>query len=293
VIVLPDGCFASESVYARSILEEHPDYNYAPHRRQKIQTKQGSYFVLLNRWSKARNYYHWLHDSILKLFRVIEWLPDDVRYVVPENVTELQRETLRTVGVKEDQLIPFAPGDIWELETLYFCNHTTNSGTDRLEADLWLRDTVLAAYQIELGPAKRRIYVSRQQAKDRRLVNEGTVQGYLEEHGFETHVLETLPFRRQVELFAQAEVVLAPHGAGLTNILFSPPGLTVVEMIPQDIVRQAYVYWTMADALGHSYWYLVTESLPRDGQPYGDAHVPLEKLAATFGGLGLSARADS
>jgi capsular polysaccharide biosynthesis protein len=150
----------------------------------------------------------------------------------------------------------------------------------------------LAAYQIELGPAKRRIFVSRQQAKDRRLVNDAAVQSYLEEYEFETHVLETLPFRSQVELFAQAEVVLSPHGAGLTNILFSPPGLTVVEMIPQDIVRQAFVYWTMADVLGHSYWYFVAETVPREGQQYGDARVPLEKLDATFGGLGLRARAD-
>jgi capsular polysaccharide biosynthesis protein len=281
LVILPDGAYASESIYTRSALEEDPDF-YAPPGRPVVK-KPGNYFSLLVIWSTTGNYYHWMHDTLERLFALQGRLPEDTKYIVPANLTPLQRETLRLVGLEEDQLAPFGGEAIWELETLYFSNCTSNSGSSRRDADEWLRDTILDAYHLELPTPTRRLLVSRKNAPSRQTVNEQAVAEYLRQFDFEICVPEALSFREEVELFTQAEVVVATHGAGLTNVLFAPPGLVVVDMIPASKMPWAYVYWTMSEELSHRYWYFVAE----DAGDQGDTYVPIEKLDATIDRIGL------
>jgi capsular polysaccharide biosynthesis protein len=285
LVVLPDGCFASESVYERSVLESDPDY-YSPPRRPRV-VKHGNYFSLLVIWSKNGGYYHWLHDTLQRLFRVVEWLPPDTQYIIPANLRPFQRETLHLLGIHEDQVVPFTGDEVWELEALHFAPATTNSGSHRREADLWLRDKIMGACGITPQAASKRIYVSRRGQAQRRLLNEEAVERYLHELGFETCIPELLPLREQVALFAEAEVVVSTHGSAFANMLFSPPGLIVVDMIEPSMLSWAYVFWAMAEELHHDYWYFLAESVPRRGNQ-NDTLVSLDKLAATFDRMQLS-----
>lgn len=279
LVVLPDGRYASESIYGRSLLEQDPDY-HAPKPRP-IVTKSGSFFSLLVIWSKSGSYYHWLHDTLQRLYRVIELLPEDTRYIVPASLSSFQLETLRIVGVEENQLAFFSGEAVWELETLYFSPPTTNSGSHRLEADEWLRDKFFSEYGVRPTTGGRRIFISRQGMSQRRMANERAVSAYLQKHGFETCMPETLSLRDQVELFSQADVIVAAHGSALANMLFARPGLVVVDMIQPSMLTWAYVFWAMSEELGHRYWYFLAESVPRRGHQ-DDTYVPLDKLAATF-----------
>ena len=285
IVVLPDGSYSSESVYGRAQLEADPDYHALT--RRPVARKSGSYFSLLVIWSKSWNYYHWLHDTLPRLCGVVETLPPDTRYIVRADLNALQLETLRLLGIDRQQLAFFGGDEIWELETLYFAPFVTNSGNDRREVDEWLRDKFFTAFRLEPTLPTRRILLSRRDTKNRRLVNEHAVESFVRDYGFEIAIPGELSFRQQVELFAQASVVVATHGAGLTNILFAPPGLVVVEMIPSGIMKNSYLYWTMADELSHEYWYLVAESIP-PARPWDDARVSLEKIAETFDRLQLS-----
>jgi capsular polysaccharide biosynthesis protein len=277
-------------VYGRSYVGEDPAY-YLPKRRPVLR-KSGHYFSLVGKWGiqAQGNYYHWLHDTVERLFGVIPLLPVDTRYIVPANLTPLQIETLRLVGVKEDQLADFSGEEVWELETLHFAPPTSNSGSHRRDADEWLRDKILDGCGIAPTPAKRRIFISRRQAPNRRLVNEAEVEDYLHRCGFETWVPERLPICEQAKVFSQAEIVVSTHGAGLTNMLFAPRGLVVVDMIQPDMLPMAYVFWAMAEELGHQYWYFVAEAVPQPASR-PDTIVPLEKLMATFDRLGYSPEA--
>ena len=72
----------------------------------------------------------------------------------------------------------------------------------------------------------------------------------------------TLSVQEQIDVFSGAEVIIAPHGAALTNITFSRPGVRVLEMF-----AGAYVHlglWTIAEAVGGvHYRYLVGGRSPR------------------------------
>eukprot|EP00947_MAST-08B_sp_MAST-8B-sp1_P000462 g462.t1 len=61
-----------------------------------------------------------------------------------------------------------------------------------------------------------------------------------------------LSMAAQAELFAGARVILGPHGAGLTNMLFAPAGTQVIELPMRPHVNRCFGY--LAHALGHRYW---------------------------------------
>jgi capsular polysaccharide biosynthesis protein len=57
-----------------------------------------------------------------------------------------------------------------------------------------------------------------------------------------------------VELFYNTELVVAPHGAGLTNVLFCNQA-TVIELHPSDIVKSHY--FMLCKSLGFEYYYSI------------------------------------
>src|SRR5437588_476314 len=287
LVILPDGSYAIEPVYTRPILKRDVDYFDSPPR--PVVRKEGSYFSLLAIWAKDGNYYHWLHDAVLRLYGVLERLPSEVRYVVPDDLQSFQRESLRVLGIQSHQLEFFSGQEIWELDTLYFSPATSNSGSSRSDALEWLRSSFLAGCGVEKSGGRRRLFLSRRLASYRRTTNEEAVEKLLQREGFETVMPEKLSLCEQVELFSQAEAVVGPHGSALTNIVFAPPGCVVVDMIPRA-VKKKYVLWTLAEASGHRYWYFVADSVSKrksegryvTGPLHRDVTIPLAKLELTL-----------
>jgi capsular polysaccharide biosynthesis protein len=78
----------------------------------------------------------------------------------------------------------------------------------------------------------KKIYVSRKLAVKRHLANEEDFLWLLKEHKFRKVYLEQMSVREQVELFRSASHVIAAHGAGLTNVLFSPADVKILEIRP-------------------------------------------------------------
>ena len=105
----------------------------------------------------------------------------------------------------------------------------------------------------------KRIYVSRNDARLRRVLNEKSFMPKLESLGFQCAILAEMPIARQVALFRQAEIVVAPHGAGLAHIAWCKPGTKIIEFFPSPAgprgrVRNAtYDYWLLSQLLGLDY----------------------------------------
>jgi capsular polysaccharide biosynthesis protein len=80
--------------------------------------------------------------------------------------------------------------------------------------------------------SKGRIYISRAGSSQRRIANEEKLLPVLRDFGFQVVKLEDLTFGEQIGLFNEAEVVVAPNGSGLANLVFCSKGTTVIEIFP-------------------------------------------------------------
>ena len=58
--------------------------------------------------------------------------------------------------------------------------------------------------------------------------------------GFKVVCLEGCSFAEQVGLFASASVIVAMHGAGLTNLVFASPGTQVIELVAPTYINHCY-----------------------------------------------------
>jgi len=207
------------------------------------------------------NHSHWLTSHVPKLILLKERGHLENLVMPPKNKrTAVINSTFEMLGINPDEfrtLDATRPLDVKELTVLE---------TDRFRPEL-LRSVRATLCPETAEKPHRRIYISRAKAQRRKLLNENDVWPILEKLGFELVFMEELSFSAQIETMQQAEIVVAPHGAAITNVLFCNPGTHVVEIA--DLSFPNPNFYALASAMGHHYWILNAEGV-------GDVH-PLEK----------------
>ena len=120
----------------------------------------------------------------------------------------------------------------------------------------FLRDAFLTKdIEGETNFSGRRLYISRGLAGYRRVLNEPEVIQFLRRRGFEEIKFERLSVRQQAATMAACEVVVAPHGGGLSNLVFCSPGTKVIRIFSPELV--AGFFWKISNQLGLDYYYLL------------------------------------
>ena len=84
--------------------------------------------------------------------------------------------------------------------------------------------------------APKKIFIDRSDSLYNRckLINNQKVINFLETKGFKSYQVSKLDFFEQIYLFENADIIISPHGAALTNIIFSKSKLKLFELIPSN-----------------------------------------------------------
>lgn len=202
------------------------------------------------------NYYHWMVDilprlSLLEQFEQLQRIP----LILPKKLKAYQKESLQLAGVSPERMVCLERG-YYQVDKLYFPSYLSMIGNTSKHAISWLRKRFLAQDTAQESSSKGYLYISRSDASIRRVINEDKIIEFLSSIGFEIITLGKMPFVEQIKTFSSAKVVIAPHGAGLTNIIFAPPNTTVIEMFPETKNQVDGCYWTIADTCGYNYAFL-------------------------------------
>ena len=199
---------------------------------------------ILGRWH--RNYYHWLVYHLPQVM-MLQALGQSDRMLIPRDgrLSAVIGDSLAALGVDANEVRPVPTGalrvdPLWVVES------------DRFDPGL-LR-ALRARIAVPGGPPTRRVCLSRELAKKRRLADGGNAFGFLESAAFEVVQAERLTFREQAALASETGILVGVHGAGLANMVFMPEGSHVVELAhPRYPSPQFYA---LAAALGLGYWLL-------------------------------------
>jgi capsular polysaccharide biosynthesis protein len=135
--------------------------------------------------------------------------------------------------------------------------------------------------EITGGPEK--VYLRRGTTGRRVLVNEPELEAALAKEGFVSVQPGQMTIVEQAQFLSGARCVVAPHGAALTNMVFAPPGATLVELFHPQHKNHCYV--NLAAACGHYYACLdgrvVSRGEDRDSEYGIDVSAVLETLKRT------------
>lgn len=213
-------------------------------------------------WITERAYHnhsHWLTAHLPKILLLKE-LGMLGEVLMPQRRTRVMDESLAMIGIDPASFRSFDAALPVQVDEL------TVVTTDRF--DPRHMQAVRAAWAGEAsGPATRRIFISREKSRGRRITNEAGLWLVLERHGFEKVFMEDLSFPEQVRMMRETHILLAPHGAGLTNMLFCPAGSHVVEMADPGFPNPNF--YNLASGLGLHYWLLHEQA--------GEADHPLDR----------------
>lgn len=205
----------------------------------------------------GHNYFHWMVDVLprLELLRQSQMIDQIDWFWINRPQSNFQQETLRWLGIPAKKLLAADQHPCIQADLIVpsFPSHLG-----------WVEPWVLAFLRRQFlpkaaqAPSPERIYISRTQAHHRRLLNETAVLERLAQLGFVSVELESLPLTEQIALFAQAKVIVAPHGGGLTNLLFCQPGTAVIELFAPSYIR--HYYWPISHHLKLRHYFITGES---------------------------------
>lgn len=211
---------------------------------------------------RSDNYYHWLVDGLARLRLTEPHITPETRVYAPQR-KHFQRQSLACLGYAADRIVTAKyAAHIESQRVVAPASSTQNSCREDID---FLHNRFTGALT---GDRCERIFLSRRKRGIRALLNESEVLACLKPLGFRRVLLEDLPFAEQVKLFHSAEVVVAPHGAGLANLAFCQAGANVLEITTPYRVYGYHCFWEIAHYRDLNYRALV-------GQPVNARDIDL------------------
>ncbi|RZI61017.1 MAG: glycosyltransferase family 61 protein [Rubrivivax sp.] len=207
------------------------------------------------------NYFHWVSELLPRLHLYQRMLPDETEtpLLVSSGLHPNHIELLRLVcspgrpirQLEREQAHSVTrllyPSDVGRILDVY--DRAPGMDTTFLHVGL-LRDMASRIKRAVPPPspgARRRLFL-RRGGSYRRLLNEAELEQFLVAQGFAAVDPGELSVHEQVRLFGEAELIVGPSGAAMTNMLWCRPGTRVV-VLHSDHPFKKYPYW---DALSRA-----------------------------------------
>ncbi|MGL4503389.1 MAG: tetratricopeptide repeat protein, partial [Planktothrix sp.] len=214
------------------------------------------------------NYYHWLVD-ILPRFELLKQAGIDLntidKFVINDYNQSFHKDVIKFLGIPEHKLITSV--EYPHLQARQLIVPSATSSTEKWLGSFiegppqwvckFLQQKFLPLADSQSSDPIDKVYISRRSTKTRRFVNETEVSALLEDYGFKTVILESLSVQEQITLLARAKMIIAPHGAGLTNTIFCQRGTKLIEIFSPQYVPDCY--WITSNQVGLDYYYLIGE----------------------------------
>ncbi|HYI73022.1 MAG TPA: glycosyltransferase family 61 protein, partial [Skermanella sp.] len=229
----------------------------------------GTVAVIPQAWSDA--VFHWLLESIPRM-RMLTWagIPfDSIDTLIIRRLEPWHREALDLLGVPQEKVREcgetahiqaerlLVPSDVEDYDYSVFPTYISHDPwVARVVAELVPDDDHLLD-----SPAAEHLYISRERATWRRILNEQELKAFLEARGFRTVFFEEMTLREKARALRQASIIVAPVGAGLAHLPMGRPGSHAIILYAEDCFVSSY--WLLCASCDIAHVAVLTPSLSR------------------------------
>ena len=185
------------------------------------------------RWSE--NYFHWTYQSLAAVLDMLEeGISIDRLIVTP--LKKWQRRTLELTGIDLSRCIEIDRKENYQFDMAYYSSFLSKEAVHRPSARLiTLFDEFATRHCSSIrGHRLKNVYITRVGAAKRSIENEAEVCALVNKFGFEVIQTEKMSIDEQISLFRGVSNVVAPHGAGLVNLLYSQNCQSLTEIFQAD-----------------------------------------------------------
>lgn len=233
-------------------------------------------FFMIRHWS----YFHWVTEFLpnLRALQAYESATGETPTIlIEQDPPDYVLEYLRIAGYED--YVKQLPSPTVSVRRLILPSRRVRGAHDYnpCPEDLaWVREYFTNRVSDSGDNHGNRIYISRSDTTNRRIINEAGLVSKLKERGFESIKLSELSISEQIKLFQGADYVIGPHGGGFTNTIFAD-SITIFELFPKGGVR--HFYYSFAQQLGFDYEFLIaSDSINKNGDFLIDVDAVTKKL---------------
>ena len=210
----------------------------------------------------ARNYFHWTTEILPRFHALRDYITEDRggidRILLFHNgePPDYARQSIRIFFPDLEPLVEHTTVGMVHLDRcLFFVDARSylDTGSRMKTTTARLSDDMDSRLALRGGRGTRVIIASRADAPTRCIVNEVALVEALRDIGAECVAFGTLDFEGQMQLMAEARLVIGAHGAGLTNMMFCRAGTAVIEITSTQYIRRCRSYADIAMYRGLPY----------------------------------------
>lgn len=240
VIVTSEGYIVDEPSCFLMKQQLPPSENHSGFLFPDIEQKSSLDNVFVGFDAACFNYYHWLLYGISKTQLANSILPPDTILALPSEHSLFDNRqcafspTTYVQSLEYSGLInraTFMNYGIYPVKNLHFFWHNP------LMPELYLTfDEIYTLFDTIQPPVNdslpKRFYISREHHPNPRISfdEQRIIDKVLNEKSIEKVFLENMDFAAQVNLFRQADLIIAPHGAALANMVFAKKDTALLEL---------------------------------------------------------------
>lgn len=211
---------------------------------------------IIDSWSHV--YYHWFFDFLQKSLMI----KNNHKIIIPQSFL-IHDFILETIKIFQLNLEIIQPDTTLKVNNLISIPTVNFSGMFFKEKLIDIKSRIMQ-YSVN-SSLKNKVYISRKHAVRRKIINENELIVVLKKHGFKIYYLENLSWKKQINIFANAETLLSIHGSGLSNMIFLNEKSNVVEIRhPKSFNQNSF--FLLASILNINYHYVIGK--PMDDDPH-------------------------
>lgn len=223
----------------------------------------------------ATNHYgHWLQHTLplIRFYWEIIGKQNIDRYYIGDcPISSFQIETLNSLDISKQQIINYPCQAERLLTAIKYRSHQNGSSK---YTDISTFRFIRELFSPNQNSNYKKIYVQRGVVKHRKVINENEILNYLNKLGFVPLVMDGKSVQEQVDIFSNANVIIAPHGSALHNVIYAQPNTKVIELFPFNYHCTAN--FTFASYANTNYYYVNGDKISPDYVPPIDADIKID-----------------
>ena len=235
--------------------------------------------------ASGNNYFHFLFDIVAKLRLCEEKIKlDDIDFFYVPGKFEWQKKIFSLFGIHEKRLINSQVYRHLKAKNVIAIDHPWYKKGYVQEEIYNLPDWIILFLREKfLGYRKKfkcsdKIFIDRAESlfNHCKLINNNEIIEYLSKRGFQSYQIGKLDFFEQIYLFNNAKIIIGPHGAAFTNIIFSNPNTNIIEIIPD--YHKSKKCERISKILNFKYTKVVRPTTYLSDQKLGDMKIGIDEI---------------
>ncbi len=211
--------------------------------------------ILSTLWDQ--NYFHWTLEVLPKLIAAQSFIEkNNIKIVISPIKHQYQKEWLDMLGIKKS-CFEVANGSREFLSGAYIFNFHRKYGRSHAKTLGLVSQLAKKIRPSELQTKEKKIYITRNDARRRSVINEQELLEHIVPLGYEVVQLSGMSVKKQMALFGDVTEIIAPHGAGLTNLIFCNKNrkVKVLEFLPKSNPVMCYASLSLDLGLEYQAYY--------------------------------------